>query len=84
MKTSVTDCVLLYWFHHQVVIHRWGWTLVLNPDGTTTAWNKDKSICSCATFADQPRSTGVPAEVTSQVPQCRHAATRPTQDRALA
>ena len=39
----VKDCVLLCWFHHQVVIHRWGWTLVLNPDGTTTAWNKDKT-----------------------------------------
>ena len=25
-KTSVRDCVLLCWFHHQVVIHRWGWT----------------------------------------------------------
>jgi hypothetical protein len=42
-KTSVRDCVLLCSFHHQVVIHRWGWTLVLNPDGTTTAWNKDKT-----------------------------------------
>jgi Domain of unknown function (DUF222) len=42
-KTSVKDCILLCWFHHQVVIHRWGWTLVLNPDGTTTAWNKDKT-----------------------------------------
>jgi hypothetical protein len=42
-KTSVKDCVLLCWFHHQVVIHQWGWTLVLNPDGTTTAWNKDKT-----------------------------------------
>jgi Domain of unknown function (DUF222) len=41
--TSVKDCVLLCWFHHQVVIHRWGWTLVLNPDGTTTAWNKDRT-----------------------------------------
>jgi len=41
--TSVKDCVLLCWFHHQVVIHQWGWTLVLNPDGTTTAWNKDKT-----------------------------------------
>ena len=36
-KTSVRD-----WFYHQVVIHR-GWTLVLNPDGTTTAWNPDKT-----------------------------------------
>jgi hypothetical protein len=42
-KTSVQDCVLLCWFHHQIVIHQWGWTLVLNPDGTTTAWNKDKT-----------------------------------------
>ena len=42
-KTSVKDCVLLCFFHHQVVIHQWGWTLVLNPDGTTTAWNKDKT-----------------------------------------
>ena len=25
------------------MIHRWGWTLILNPDGTTTAWNKDKT-----------------------------------------
>jgi hypothetical protein len=30
-------------FHHQVVIHRQGWTVILNPDGTTTAWNKDKT-----------------------------------------
>jgi uncharacterized protein DUF222 len=41
--TSTKDCVLLCTFHHQVAIHRWGWTLVLNPDGTTTAWNKDKT-----------------------------------------
>jgi hypothetical protein len=42
-KTSVRECVLLCWFHHQIAIHRWGWTLVLNPDGTTTAWNPDKT-----------------------------------------
>ena len=42
-NTSLKDCVLLCSFHHQVAIHRQGWTLVLNADGTTTAWNKDKS-----------------------------------------
>ena len=42
-KTSARDCVLLCFFHHQIVIHRWGWTLVLNPDGTTTAWNPGKT-----------------------------------------
>ena len=42
-KTSTKDCVLLCFFHHQIVIHKWGWTLVLNPDGTTTAWNPDKT-----------------------------------------
>ncbi|HEY6314962.1 MAG TPA: DUF222 domain-containing protein, partial [Streptosporangiaceae bacterium] len=41
--TSVNHCVLLCSFHHQVCIHRWGWTLVLNPDGTTTAWNPDRT-----------------------------------------
>ena len=42
-KTSINDCALFCTFHHQVIIHQQGWTVVLNPDGTTTAWNKDKS-----------------------------------------
>ena len=41
--TSLRECVLLCSFHHQVVIHRWGWALVLNPDGTTTAWNPERT-----------------------------------------
>ena len=41
--TSLKECLLLCSFHHQVVIHRWGWTLVLNPDGTTTAWNPGRT-----------------------------------------
>ena len=41
--TSVKDCALFCFFHHQVVIHQWGWTVVLNPDGTTTAWNTCRS-----------------------------------------
>jgi hypothetical protein len=42
-KTSVRDCALFCTFHHQVVIHRWGWTVALNPDGTTTAWSPGKT-----------------------------------------
>ncbi len=42
-KTSVHDCALFCTFHHQVAIHRWGWTVVLNPDGTTTAWNPGRT-----------------------------------------
>ena len=42
-KTSVKDCVLLCPYHHLIVIHQQGWTLVLNPDGTTTAWNPGKT-----------------------------------------
>ncbi|MGH3200275.1 MAG: hypothetical protein ACRDNT_31140 [Streptosporangiaceae bacterium] len=57
-KTSARDCVLLCFFHHQVAIHRWGWTLVLNPDGTTTAWNKDQS---CAATAPRPEPGKAPA-----------------------
>ncbi len=35
--TSVTDCVAVCQYHHDVCIHRQGWRLTLNPDGTTTA-----------------------------------------------
>ncbi len=42
-KTSVRDCVLLCPYHHLIVIHQQGWTLVLNSDGTTTAWNPGKT-----------------------------------------
>jgi len=40
-KTSVNDCLLLCSFHHLVAVHRWGWTLILNGDGTTTAYSPD-------------------------------------------
>jgi hypothetical protein len=37
-ETSVRNCLLLCAFHHDVCIHRWGWQIVLHPDGTTTAY----------------------------------------------
>ncbi len=42
-ETSLDNCILLCFHHHQLMIHRMGWTLVRNPDGTTTAWNRDRT-----------------------------------------
>jgi hypothetical protein len=42
-ETSLDNCLTLCFFHHAVMIHRMGWTLVRNPDGTTTAWNRDRT-----------------------------------------
>jgi hypothetical protein len=42
-KTSIEDCGLFCWFHHHIAIHQWGWTVVLNPDGTTTAYSPDRT-----------------------------------------
>jgi HNH endonuclease len=39
--TSLENCVLGCDFHHLIVVHQWGWKLVLNPDGTTTATSPD-------------------------------------------
>ncbi len=36
--TSMSNCVLACQFHHDICIHRWGWRLVLHPDGTTSAY----------------------------------------------
>jgi hypothetical protein len=35
--TSLGNCLLLCSFHHLIMVHRWGWTIRLNADGTTTA-----------------------------------------------
>jgi len=42
-ETSLDNCILLCFHHHHVMIHRMGWTLVRNPDGTTTAWNRNRT-----------------------------------------
>jgi hypothetical protein len=41
--TSLPNLVPLCQFHHLTAIHRWGWTLQLHPDGTTTATSPDRS-----------------------------------------
>ena len=39
--TSLTNLMLLCTFHHLIAIHRWGWGIVLHPDGTVTATSPD-------------------------------------------
>jgi hypothetical protein len=39
--TALRNLVPLCAFHHLIVIHRWGWTLRLKPDGTTAATSPD-------------------------------------------
>jgi hypothetical protein len=43
-KTSVDSCITLCHFHHDICVHRWGWRIVLNPDGTTSAYGPDGQV----------------------------------------
>jgi hypothetical protein len=40
--TSLANLTLLCTFHHLIAVHRWGWGIVLHPDGTLTATSPDK------------------------------------------
>jgi hypothetical protein len=40
-ETSVDNCGLFCEFHHETCIHRWGWEVVLHPDGTMEARSPD-------------------------------------------
>jgi hypothetical protein len=39
-------------FHHHIAIHRWGWSITLHPDATTTA----QSPGGTRTFYSHPPS----------------------------
>ena len=39
--TSLENLALLCMFHHLIAVHRWGWAIVLHPDGTITATSPD-------------------------------------------
>jgi hypothetical protein len=43
-KTSVKSCVTLCQFHHDICVHRWGWRIVLNPDGTVSVYGPDGQV----------------------------------------
>ncbi len=42
--TSLGNLKLFCRFHHQIVIHRWGWKITCHPDGTTTATSPDGRV----------------------------------------
>ena len=42
-RTRLTELILLCSFHHLIVVHKWDWTITLNPDGTTTMTNPSGS-----------------------------------------
>lgn len=39
--TGVGSCLLLCGFHHDIAVHRWGWTVNLQADGSITATSPD-------------------------------------------
>jgi hypothetical protein len=41
--TSLANLRLLCSFHHLTAIHRWGWAIVLHPDGTVAAASPDRT-----------------------------------------
>jgi hypothetical protein len=42
--TCLTNMLLLCTFHHLIAVHRWGWGILLLPDGTVTATSPDGSL----------------------------------------
>ncbi len=42
--TSLGNLRMFCRFHHQIAIHRWGWTITCHPDGTRTATGPDGRI----------------------------------------
>ena len=60
--TSLPNLVPLCSFHHLTAIHRWGWTLTLHPDGTTTATSPDskRTLHSHSPPSHGPPSLGPP------------------------
>jgi len=40
-STKLANLILLCAFHHLIAVHRWGWAVTLNADGTVTAVSPD-------------------------------------------
>ena len=62
------DLVLLCSFQHLTVIHRWGWTLALRADGSTTAMSPDRA--RTLHDHDPPRAAAMQYLATGELPGC--------------
>jgi Domain of unknown function (DUF222) len=56
-KTSVKTCITLCQFHHDTCVHRWGWRIVLHPDGTTSVYGPNGQV----QHSDSRPPPGVPS-----------------------
>jgi hypothetical protein len=54
--TSVTGCRLFCNFHHDVCIHRWGWQVIVHPDGTSEAHSPDGGLILRSNSPPMPRA----------------------------
>jgi hypothetical protein len=43
-ETSLQNCALFCEYHHETCIHRWGWQVILHPDGTREARSPDRRL----------------------------------------
>jgi hypothetical protein len=65
-ETSVSNCIMLCQYHHDVCIHRQGWRIILHPDGTTTAYGPAGQTLH--SHAPPHRHTELPPAGTSDKP----------------
>jgi hypothetical protein len=56
-KTSVDSCVCLCQFHHDICIHRRGWRIAVNPDGSVSVFGPDGQV----QHSDSRPPPGVPS-----------------------
>ncbi len=56
-KTSVDSCVCLCQFHHDICIHRWGWRIAVNPNGSISVFGPDGQV----QHSDSRPPPGVPS-----------------------
>ncbi len=55
-RGALTNLILLCPFHHLIAVHRWGWQVTLNPDGTVTAVSPDRQRTLRSHGPPQPRA----------------------------